>query len=42
LAAFRCTYGRVRPCTGGIVLNRDAADALGVSEDAVVSHVARF
>ena len=41
LAGFRCGYGRVRASADGVVLSRDVAAALGVAEDALVSHVAR-
>lgn len=41
LADFRCAYAAVRASADGVVLNRDAAQVLGVSEDAIISHVPR-
>ena len=42
LADFRCVLGRIRPVgDNGIVLSADAAAALGVGEDDVVSWVGR-
>lgn len=41
LAEFRCAYGEVRACEGGVVLDRATAEALRVSEDFVVNHVPR-
>lgn len=41
LAEFRCAYATVRASADGVVLGRDGATALGVTEDDVISHVAR-
>ena len=41
LADFRCVYGDVRPCTGGVVISPKSARALEIAEDATVCHVAR-
>ena len=41
LADFRCVYGDVRSCTGGVVISPKSARALEIAEDATVCHVAR-
>lgn len=41
LADFRCAYATIRASADGVVLGREAAAALGVGEDDVISHVAR-
>jgi arginine N-succinyltransferase len=41
LAEFRCAYGRLRPCGGGVAIDRTCATALGIGEGADISHVAR-
>jgi arginine N-succinyltransferase len=42
LAGFRCAYGRVRDCAGGIVLSRTCATALEIAEGADVNLVGRI
>ncbi len=42
LEKFRCAFGLVREAGEGVVLSRDCADALGVGEDDIVTHVARL
>lgn len=42
LRDFRCTCGVVREAGDGVVLSRDAADAIGVADDDAVWHVARW
>ena len=41
LSEFRCVYGDVRPCTGGVVISPKSARALEIAEDTTVCHVAR-
>ena len=41
LAAFRSCIGRVSSAHGGIVLDREAANALGVTAGDIVTHIAR-
>jgi arginine N-succinyltransferase len=41
LSEFRCVYGDVRPCTGGVVISPKSARALEIAEDTDVCHVAR-
>jgi arginine N-succinyltransferase len=41
LSEFRCVYGDVRPCTGGVVISPKSARALEIAEDTNVCHVAR-
>ncbi|GGA48968.1 arginine N-succinyltransferase [Sphingomonas psychrolutea] len=41
LADFRCAYATIRASADGVVLGREAAAALGVGEDDMISHVAR-
>jgi arginine N-succinyltransferase len=41
LSDFRCVYGDVRPCSGGVVISPHSARALEIAEDATVCHVGR-
>ncbi|WP_010163928.1 MULTISPECIES: arginine N-succinyltransferase [unclassified Sphingomonas] len=41
LADFRCVYGDVRACTGGVVISPTVARALEIIEDATICHVPR-
>ncbi|MBN8807602.1 MAG: arginine N-succinyltransferase [Sphingomonas sp.] len=41
LTDFRCTFTRIRPAAGGVVIDRTAAAALGVGEGDAITYVAR-
>jgi len=41
LADFRCVYGDVRACSGGVVISPAAARALEITEEATICHVPR-
>ncbi len=41
LSGFRCTFGKVREAGDGVVIDPDAAAALGIGEDARITHIAR-
>jgi arginine N-succinyltransferase len=42
LADFRCAYGEVRECGDGVILSGACTEALGIGEDATVTHIARW
>ncbi len=42
MAEFRCAYGWVKPCDGGIAIDPECAEVLGVGPGATVTTVARW
>ena len=42
LGAFRATYGWLEPQDGGIAIDPEAADLLGVGEGDLITHISRF
>jgi len=42
LADFRCAYGEVRDCDDGVILSGGCTQALGIGEDATITHIARW
>ena len=42
MAEFRCAYGWVKPCDGGIAIDPECAEVLGVVPGATVTTVARW
>jgi arginine N-succinyltransferase len=42
LGAFRAAYGWLEPCDGGVAIDPEAADLLGVGEGDLITHISRF
>ena len=42
LTEFRCTFAKLRDAAAGVVIDRDAAGALGIGEGDDIVHVGRF